>query len=325
MPQRQSWKTLAGSGAMGEVHQLLIEQGRQGALQEGHDRLTVEAAAAYLADEDSAIGFLYSGFCQTGLPHKRLPDATPWQIETAHTTLIVEPGLRPVRGGLPQPVGVPYGSRARLILIYLQSEAMRTRRREIELGHSLRIWMGRMGIPIGGSSLTSVRDQAERISRCRFTFHIQTARAVGLVNQNVVDTALFLDTTDAAQGQLFISTARLSEGFYNQLQKHAVPLEEAAVRAVANNSMALDIYAWLSFRLHTLKSPTPIHWKAAMGQFGLGFSRLNNFRATFLDNLKLALAVYPDAKVDVDATGLVLHPSRPPVSPRQIAGKGSLQ
>ena len=37
-------------------------------------------------------------------------------------------------------VGVPYGSRARLILLFLQSEALRTGGREIELGRSLRAW-----------------------------------------------------------------------------------------------------------------------------------------------------------------------------------------
>ncbi|WP_414644715.1 replication protein RepA, partial [Bradyrhizobium sp.] len=52
-----------------------------------------------------------------------------------------------------------------------------------------------------------------------------------------------LDSPAEGQGSLFLETATLSDGFYKQLQQHSVPLEEAAVRAVANNSMALDIYA----------------------------------------------------------------------------------
>src|SRR6201990_2408289 len=147
MPQRQCGTTLASSNVMGSVHQLLIEQGKQGALQEGYDRGAVEAATAYLSDEDRAIGFLYSGFCQAALPHRRLADAEGWQVTSGAVTLIVEPGMRPGRAGAPEPVGVPYGSRARLILIYLQSEAIRTQSREIELGHSLRAWLTRLGIP----------------------------------------------------------------------------------------------------------------------------------------------------------------------------------
>jgi len=44
---------------------------------------------------------------------------------------------------------------------------------------------------------------------------------------------------------------------------------------------------------------------------------MDNFRVTFLDNLKLTLAVYPDARVDVDERGLVLHPSRLPLQERE--------
>ena len=45
-----------------------------------------------------------------------------------------------------------------------------------------------------------------------------------------------------------------------------------------------------------------------------GYGRTTNFKPRFLENLRLALAVYPDAKVDVEeGRGLTLHPSRPPV------------
>src|SRR3954449_4117516 len=120
---------------MGAVHQLLVEKGRQGALDLGaHDRPVVEAAAAYLGDEDTAIGYLYSGWCQAALPHKRLPDTEGWQIQSDHTSLIVEPGMRLGPAGRPVPVGIPYGSRAKLILIFLQTEAIRTQSREIGRG-----------------------------------------------------------------------------------------------------------------------------------------------------------------------------------------------
>jgi len=302
---------------MGTVHQLIKDQGRQGALDFGLDRQEVEAAVAYMADEESGVGFLYSGWCQTALPHRRLPDADGWQIQSERTTLIVEPGMRPGPAGKPVPIGVPYGSRARLILIYLQSEAIKTRSREIELGKSLRAWLERLGIPQGGSSVATVRDQAERLSLCRLTFHIQGTGATGLLNQSIVDTALFLDEPDnAARGKRpqFMERVTLSTGFYEQLQRHAVPLEESAIKAVSNNSQALDAYAWLAYRLHSLTAAKLVPWRALMAQFGAGFSRLDNFRMRFLPNFKLALAVYPEARVDFSEKGPVLHPSRPPVT-----------
>jgi hypothetical protein len=310
---------------MGTVHQLINDGGRQGALNFGVERTEVEAAITYMADEEGGIGFLYSGWCQTALPHRRLPDTDGWQIETERTTLIVEPGMRPGTAGKPVSVGVPYGSRARLILIFLQSEAIRTRSREIELGGSLRTWLTRLGIPQGGSSIAVVRDQAERLSLCRLTFRVRAAGATGLLNQSIVDTALFLDEpNDARLGKRrpqFTERVTLSAGFFEQLQRHPVPLEEAAIRAVSNNSQALDAYAWLAYRLHSLTGPKPVHWRALMSQFGAGFGRLDNFRMRFLPNLKLALAVYPEAKVEVSDKGLVLHPSRPPVSKEKMLAR----
>jgi hypothetical protein len=44
------------------------------------------------------------------------------------------------------------GSPARLILLYLQTEALRTGSREVELGNSMRSWLFRVGIPAGGTT-----------------------------------------------------------------------------------------------------------------------------------------------------------------------------
>jgi Plasmid encoded RepA protein len=305
---------------MGVVHDLIEARGKRAALNADLDRSVVEAAAAYMADEDGGIGFLYSGWCQAALPHKKLADEQGWQIQGERVTLVVEPGMKPGPEGRPVPIGVPYGSRARLIMLYLQSEALRTGSREVALGKSLRDWLGRMGIPQGGKSITMVREQAERISRCRLTFQVSQGGRMGLVNQNIVDTAIFLETdSGAGQGSLFVETAKLSEGFFDHLKRHPVPLEEAAIRAVNNNSMTLDLYAWLAYRLHALSGPRPITWKALKAQFGAGYGRQDNFTRKFVESLRLAMAVYPAARVDVTESGLVLHPSRPPVAPKQLA------
>ena len=306
---------------MGTVHDLIESRGKSVALASYLNRKEVEAAAAYLSDENNGIGFLYSGWCQAALPHRRLADDVGWQIDGEKVTLVVEPGMRPTLSGKPEAVGVPYGSRARLIMLYLQSEALRTGSREIELGSSLRSWLIRMDIPLGGKSRIGVREQAERISRCRLTLQVRMGKAMGLINQNIVDTAIFLDNSGSEQGSLFTETAKLSEGFYEQLQRHSVPLEEAAIRAINNNSMALDLYAWLAYRLHVLERPRPITWLALKRQFGNGFIRNGHFKDTFVANLALAKAVYRAANVEFDERGVTLYPSDPPVPPTKGLGR----
>lgn len=304
---------------MGTVHRLIEGIGRQAALRAAEtvvDRRAIEAALSYMADEEAGIGFLFSGWCQAALPHKRLADDAVWKMQTDRVTLLVEPGRRNLPGTETAFCGVPFGSRARLILFYLQSEALRTHSRDVELGRSLHAWLGRLGIPSGGKSFKDVREQADRLSRCRLTFHVQTAGRAGLVNQNIVDTALFLEPDpgeETGQGRLFVETARLSESFYEQLRRHPVPLEEAAIKSISNNSQALDVYCWLAYRLHVLPQAKPVSWSALYAQFGSSYAHKKHFKMRFLETLKIALAVYPDADVDLDERGVVLKPSRPPV------------
>lgn len=307
---------------MGTVHKLLREVGKAKAIAAGTvERDVIETAAKYMADEESGLGFVYSGWTQCALPHRRLKDDEPWTIASERVRLIVQPGLRPVgEDGLLESVGVPFGAHARLILLFLQTEALRTGSREVELGGSLRQWMARLGIQPGGSAFRSVREQAERISRCRLSFHITgSGRTSALVNQSVVDKALFIEESDERQGRLSLEVAKLSEGYFEQLQKHPVPLEEAAIKSLANNSAAMDAYIWLAYRLHSLKGDTMVTWKALKAQFGTNYKELYHFKSKWPKALELALAVYPDAKVEVLEAGVVLKPSRPPVAPRLSA------
>ena len=238
--------------------------------------------------------------------------------------LVVEPGRRPPAGasgdGDLEWAGVPFGAYARLILLYLQTQALRTGSREVELGRSWRNWMERIGIPWGGRSGKAVREQAELLSRCRLTFHIHGDGASGLLNVGIVDKALFLDAgSDVRQGRLTLETAKLSEGFYDALKKHPIPLEEAAIRALANNSAALDCYIWLAYKLHVLKSPKLVTWAALKAQHGMSYRHLFHFKQRFVGVLAMATAVYPDANVEIVDAGVVLKPSYPPVPPRLAA------
>jgi hypothetical protein len=166
----------------------------------------------------------------------------------------------------------------------------------------------------------SVRDQAERISRCRLTFHLAiSGKTSGLVNQSIVDRALFIEEGDGKQGRLSLETAKLSEGFFEQLRRHPVPLDEAAIRSLNNNAPALDCYLWLAYRLHAVGQDRLVTWKALKAQFGVAFKEMFHFKPRFVQTLALAKVVYPDARVEVTEQGVILKPSRPPVAPRLLA------
>jgi len=84
--------------------------------------------------------------------------------------------------------------------------------------------------------------------------------------------------------------------------------------------MALDIYTWLTQRLHRIPREKPqfITWAVIKGQFGVDYSRMNKFKTVFRAALSQVFLCYPKAKVKVDHGGLTLRNSPPPVSARVI-------
>jgi hypothetical protein len=297
---------------MGTIHALIMEHGvaeaRKMADTEA-DRRAVEAAALVLSEEESKLGITHAGFALTSLPHRRIEEPV-WQRQGHMTTLLVESGRDQDRAF----IGIPYGSLARLILIYLQTEAIRTGSPEVLLGRSMNAWLHRMGIAHGGRSRTLVSEQAKRISACRLTFFTERSGMVGRANGAFVRNAISLSSpVDDNQPALWQDHVRLDDGFWESLREHPVPVREEAIRAIGAKSMSMDIYIWLAYRLHSLSKPTSVSWAAIHSQFGGGFGRARAAKGAFCDSLKLALAVYPEARVDVEDGGIIMHPSAPAV------------
>ena len=300
---------------MGQLHQLILSRGVEAAKASSEaklDRLCVDTAFAVLSDEAQRIGIMHAGFAMTALPHKDLRE-TVWIREGGNIRLRVESGA----DANAAMVGIPFGSIARMILLYLQSEAVKTRSRDIELGRSMNHWLKVMGVDNGGKTYRLVREQSKRLSLCRLTFYRMTGGATKVTNGSFVRDAILPGEDSNDQLSLWREVVRLDEGFYQSLVDHAMPLQEAAIRMIGSRSMAIDVYIWLAYRLHQLNKPTPITWAAIYQQFGAGFTHIRQFRAKFRDTLALALAAYPDAHVIREEGGLLLYPSPPPVVERK--------
>lgn len=311
---------------MGQIHDLIALHGRDTArkLVPLEEKRLVDLAADVLTEDRVAAGFTYSGFCMASLPHRSLPDDRQWVRKSDDFSLIIEPGKLFRHGDEEGTLyGVPFGPRARVILLYLQSEAVKTNSREVELGSSMRQWLERMGIERGGKTYRAFRDQAARISACRLTFAFRKHGREGFLRDSIVDggLSLFDIADDGRQGRLWKETVLLGEKFFYSLKKHPVPLWDGAISRLANQSLAIDIYCWLAYSLRLLNKPSVVDWPALHAQFGASYAHLHHFRPRFLESLKTALVVYPDARVGLsDDAGLTLHPSPPPVRERHLVG-----
>jgi hypothetical protein len=294
--------------AMAEVHQLIIRHGVEEARRQAatkHERMMVEAAYQVLSDDAEKMGFTYSGFALTSLPHKPQTELV-WKREGHNLTMLVESGRD--RDG--RSIGLPYGSYARFILLFLQSEAIRTGSRDIELGRSMRVWLGSMGLSIGGTTYKLVNEQARRISGCSLTFFADRAGAQIKSRGGFVKTEITMANVIDDQPTLWQDRVLLDEDFFRALREHPVPVSETALRAIGPRSMVIDVYIWLAYRLHAISRDMDVGWPALYAQFGAGFGRLRRFRGHFIECLGLAVAAYPEARVDVSERGVVLRPSR---------------
>jgi replication initiator protein len=283
------------------------------------DRRCIDAAHLVLSDEAGTPGYVHAGFAMTALPHKRT-DAPEWVRDGADIRLRIESGK--THDGTV--VGVPFGYVARLILLYLQTEAIKTRSREVELGRSMHSWLKAMGLNSGGKGYEAVREQSRRLSLCRLTFYRVAEGSEAVLNGGFVREAILParegTATDRAQLSLWRETVVLDEVFYESLIRHPLPVREAAIRALSGRSMAIDLYVWLAYRLHHLGQPTRVPWPALYRQFGAGFAQPRQFRAHAREALALALSAYPEAKVRVEEDAVTLMPSSAPVPERARAG-----
>ena len=280
---------------------------------EPKQRLLVDIAAEVLADDGQKIGISYTGFCLTSLPHKKLPDDQTWEKKGHRVTLWIEPGRMKAKGR-PVVYGVPYGARARMILLYLQTQAVRTGSREVELGRSMRDWMERMGLAVGGETARGLREQAARISACTLKFFWEDEEKEGWARGSDRLLRAALQGSGKQPGPALGGPRVLDELFWKALRDHPVPLLEAAIRQLRDRSMSLDIYVWLAWRLHQITRATPISWAAVHAQFGAGFKAVKHFKPAFTEALAAAVAAYPEARVELAEGGITLLPSRPPVA-----------
>lgn len=305
-----------------DARELIQTHGLDGAkrlVTDKRDRQRLEIAAAMLGDTAESLGICHAGFALTALPHKATKE-TLWRRDGHKVTLLVESGRE--RNG--QSTGIPYGSKARMILIYLQTQAVRQQSREVELGRSMRAWLTAMGMAnTGGATYRVVSEQARRIGACRLTFFADTDGGEVRTNGSFVESEFSLaGTLNENQPMLWQESVLLNDAFYRSLIDHPVPVSETALQHIGNKSLAIDVYIWLAYRLHVLGKPTRVSWPAVFGQFGAGFALMKHFKPAFHDAVRDALAAYPDGRVELDEAGLMLHPSRPPIAkPQERIGR----
>ncbi len=284
-------------------------------------RRLVSASADIRTEMPDELTFMHSALCQCVLPARKPAEGVrEWKRHQGRAVLLVEAGqaVHPATGDF-VPLPLPYGPKARLILMHLNGEAMRTGTPVIQVDNSLTAFVARIqGRSPTGPEVRAVKDQLAALSAATVRMGIASDDRSLQLDTKIVGAFDLWFPRQENQRVLWPSTVRLSLDYFDSLTRHAVPLDERAIAALAHSAMALDAYCWLAQRLHRIPEGKPqfVPWAGLFEQFGQNYKEVRFFRRDFLTTLKQVTATYPDARIEVDGKGMFLSNSPPPISKR---------
>jgi hypothetical protein len=250
---------------------------------------------------------------QTTLPHSAQPGKQYTRTDGDVTLSITD------LGG----AGLPYGAYPRLILIWMTSEALRTRNRRLELGRSLSSFMGQLGLQCTGGhwgTIPRFRNQMERLFGAAISTRWRNEQSAEshLVGSNLLlaeEFDLWWTPQKLPRAPLPQSSVTLSQKFFDQLVEAPVPLDLRAIRALKRSPLALDLYAWATRRASYLQRPTLIPWAALRRSFGAGYADTPQGRVKFREKVVDAFGrvhrVYSALRLEIKEGGVLLLPSAP--------------
>jgi len=293
------------------------------------EKRSLENSVSIATETLEQIAYQHTVLCQTGMPYRNPGDEVRvWEREQGDIALCVEAGItRNQETNRWVKLGLPFGPKARLILAHLNAEALRTGSPEIEVERSLTAFVRRLQDPTkrgksgpNGYQIRAFKEQLARLSVAAIRMAMTANDHTVQINNQFVDVIELWLTKNDSNRVRWSPILHLNQRYFDSLQKHAVPLDERALAALAHSAMALDIYAWLAQRLHRIphRKPQFVSWAAVKGQFGVDFGRMDHFKQKFRTALSQVLLCYPKAKVEVNHEGLTLRHSPPPVSARMI-------
>lgn len=280
-------------------------------------------AAPVPADRDMA--FMARALVLATLPHRDPGDLPHWQRKNGRFTLTIRPHVDAAGRAR-----YPYGSIPRLLLFWIVTEAARTKQRRLELGRSMADFMRQVGLdPATGGGRRGdahrLRDQLTRLFRAHISFDEAMpppAQGMRWLNMAVADMGeIWWSVPAPHQAALFGSYVILGEAFFQAITSKPVPVDRRALRELRGSPMALDVYAWATYRAYSLllarKPRQFIPWACLQEQMGAAYADIGNFRKAFKLALRKVAAVYPALGYRDVTGGLVLLPSLPAVRPQQ--------
>lgn len=260
----------------------------------------------------SDIGFLPAVFCQVTLPRSNAIGPVFLRRQGKVELRVLSSAAEAVSEWVP--VHIPSGSLARLVLIFVTTQAVQHQSAGIVFGESAAQFLRALGRGSNGGqrgSYVALHKQMQALDSCYFQIKYLDQQFEGFLFEQDESRYKATKKTDGWSNE-----RTLHKDFARMVLAGSVPLDMRAVRALGNCPFSLDVYVWLTHRLCRVRGEQFVSWECLYEQFGGEFKGVrphNDFKKCFKKALDKARLVYPKAKIIERAAGLVLIKSPPPV------------
>jgi hypothetical protein len=272
--------------------------------------------------------FLTRYLVQATLPHRQPKGAPPiWHRTNGDYVLSIRPGwtVHP-KSKVPQPLGYPAGSLPRLLMYWLTTEAIRTGSRRLVLGNTLADFMKALGLNHRNGGPGSVRSdrarlrlQMERLFRATISFEYTNVEVSRWLDMQVAPKGemWWNLAAPADQPTLWESWIELGEAFYEAIISSPVPVDMRALRALRQSPLALDLYAWSTYKTYCVSQagrPQRLSWRQLHQQLGADYADPRDFKKRAKAALRRIAVVYPGLRLEEVTGGLLVRPGRTAIS-----------
>ena len=266
---------------------------------------------------------------QCFLPQKRMPEGKiTFQSVHGRCSLLIRAGLLADSNKAHRFIqcDVPFGAKARIIMPYIVGYAVQHNTRTIDMGRSLRRFMERVRMPIGGRNARVITEQVNNIAAAEIMLGEWGEQRVTTKYRRIAHEISFWLERKDGQLSFWQPEMELSHEFFEAIQARRVPVDMEHLIRLAGSPRRMDLYCWLSYRLPTVQAgervAVPLGYLQPLFAPDLtthGGARL--FKHRLRTDLEAIAKVYRHFNANVHDNTLVMQKSAPPIKPR-TAGRG---
>ncbi len=154
------------------------------------------------------LSFMARILVQATLPHKDPGIVAAWGRQNGTESISIQPGIV-WEDGKPKTMGLPYGTIPRILMIWITTQAVKTKSREIILGNTLTEFMQKLDmIPTGGrwGTITRLKEQMHRLFSARIIYQ-NTSPEHHIAKETSIskERVLWWDESEPRQASMFES------------------------------------------------------------------------------------------------------------------------